>query len=527
VANLELFDTTLRDGTQGEGVSLSAEDKLKVVKRLDQLGINIIEGGNPGSNPKDIEFFNRVKSLELIQAQIAAFGSTRRANIKVEDDVNLRNIVNTKVKIATIFGKAWTFHVTDALRTTLDENLNMIEESVQYLVSHGIRVIFDAEHFFDGYFADPSYAVMTLKAAVKGGADTVVLCDTNGGRLPKEIYEVTQSVIDELNKVRVGIHAHNDSGVAVANSLMAVEAGATHIQGTINGFGERCGNADLIQIIANLQLKMGYNLISGEQIRGLTEASRYINEIANIRPDDRQPFVGRSVFAHKGGMHVSALIKQSQTYEHIDPESVGNKRRVLVSELSGASTIMFKAKEYNLDLQKDSPALKQVVDKLKELEFQGYHFEGAEASFELLVKKELGLYQPYFHLIGFRMISDKFNNDGALAEATLKIEVGQQVFHTAGEGNGPVNALDKALRKALEQVYPQLKEIRLTDYKVRVLNERGGTASKVRVLIESALDGRSWSTVGVSANIIEASWQALVDSVEYGLMISGVTPLAE
>ena len=522
---VQLYDTTLRDGTQGEGVSFSVEDKLKICERLDQFGFDYIEGGYPASNPKDAEFFERVKELELRRARICAFGMTRRAGVRVEEDETMRAIVQAGVPVATVVGKSWDFHVTNALRTTLDENLRMIEESVAYLRSRGLEVIYDAEHFFDGYAANPEYALATLEAAVRGGAHTLVLCDTNGGRLPHEIRAGVERVVSTFD-IPVGIHTHNDSGLGVANALAAVEAGAVQVQGTINGYGERCGNCDLIQVIANLQLKMGYTCVPESSLQNLTPLSRFVSELANMPPDARQPFVGRSVFAHKGGMHVSALLRHPETYEHIAPERVGNQRRVLISELSGVSNIMYKAREYKVELKKDSPALKRVVTVIKEMEHQGYHFEGAEGSFELILKKELGLYHPFFELIGLRLTIDKRDpDDEPAAEATIKVRVGEQVLHTAADGNGPVNALDSALRKALVTVYPEIERIKLTDYKVRVLNERSGTAAKVRVLITSSENGSTWGTIGVSTNIIEASWRALVDSIEYGLMRLGVAPL--
>ena len=513
-----LYDTTLpRRYARGRRL-FSAEDKVNVAIRLDQFGFDYIEGGWPGSNPKDVEFFERIKDVPLNHPRIAAFGSTRRANIAVEDDANLKALIQSGAKVATIFGKSWDFQVTDALRTTLEENLRMIEESVAFLKFQGLEVIYDAEHFFDGYRADKEYALETLRSAVRGGASVVVLCDTNGGRLPHEIAEAVRVVRSEL-KVPLGVHTHNDSGLGVANALAAVREGVVHVQGTVNGFGERCGNCDLIQVIPNLQLKMGLRCVPDESMSQLTELSHFVSEMANMRPDPRQPFVGKSVFAHKGGAHVSALLRHPETYEHIPPESVGNERRVLVSELSGASNIIYKARQYNVELTKDSPALRKVVDTVKELEHQGYHFEGAEASFELILKKALGLYRPYFELVGLRLTIDKRDpDDEPVAEATIKVKVGDQIFHTAADGNGPVNALDSTLRKALESVYPQISRIQLVDYKVRVLNEKSGTGAKVRVLVTSADDGKSWGTVGVSANIIEASWRALVDSIEYGLM---------
>ena len=524
LGEVELYDTTLRDGTQGEGISFSVEDKIKICQRLDQFGFHYIEGGWPGSNPKDAEFFERAKSLALTNARLAAFSMTRRAGIAVEDDDNMKAILAAGVKVATIVGKSWDFHVTNAIRTTLDENLRMIEDTITYLRSHGLDVIYDAEHFFDGYKANPDYALETVRTAERAGALTVVLCDTNGGRLPHEIEEAVRRVAGVL-KCRIGIHTHNDSGLGVANALAAVRAGAVQVQGTINGFGERCGNCDLIQVIPNLQLKMGYTCVPAESLPKLTELSRFVSELANMPPDNRQPFVGQSVFAHKGGMHVSALLRHPETYEHIPPESVGNRRRVLVSELSGASNIIYKAREYNVELKKDSPALRKVVNTIKELEHQGYHFEGAEGSFELMLKKALGIYRPYFELVGFRMTIDKREAGGEpVAEASIKLRVGDQVIHTVADGNGPVNALDMALRKALEFPYPAITRIKLADYKVRVLGERAGTGAKVRVLITSTENGRSWGTIGVSTNIIEASWCALVDSIEYGLMSLGAEP---
>lgn len=525
VARVELYDTTLRDGTQGEGVSFSVEDKLKIAARLDRLGVDYIEGGWPGSNPKDVEFFVRARSLELERAQITAFGSTRRVGAKVSEDASLRAILDSGVKTAAIFGKAWDFHVTNALRTTLDENLRMIEESVAYLTEKGLDVIFDAEHFFDGYKANPEYAVAALEAAERGGAKMLVLCDTNGGSLPHQVGEITAEMAKRM-KAPIGIHTHNDSGVGVANALMAVRAGAVHVQGTINGYGERCGNADLCQIIPNLQLKMGYEVITEEQLRTLTEVSRFVSELANLSPDPRQPFLGKSVFAHKGGIHVSALNRYPETYEHIRPEQVGNQRRVLVSELSGVSNILYKAQEYGIELKRDTPALRRVLDRVKEMEHQGYYFEGAEASFELQLRRALGNFEPYFELIGLRVLISKDGPDfEGRSEATIKVRVGDRILHTASDGNGPVNAIDQALRKALEEVYPQMSSIQLVDYKVRVINEAAGTGAKVRVLIESSGNGRTWGTVGVSVNIVEASWQALADSVEYGLFKAGVRPL--
>ncbi len=513
-----IYDTTLRDGSQGEGISFSVDDKLHIAARLDAFGVHYIEGGWPGSNPKDIEFFAKAKEMKWKNAKITAFGSTCRANVAAAEDANLKAIVASGVKAAAIFGKSWSFHVENALGTTLAENLRMIEDSVRFLVEQGIEVIFDAEHFFDGYKRDQEHALATLAAAEMGGAAALVLCDTNGGSMPHEIAEAVADVVSR-HQVPVGIHAHNDSGVAVANTILGVQSGCTHVQGTVNGFGERCGNADLCSILPNLELKLGYTTVGAENMKRLVEVSHYVDEVANVNSDSRQPFVGRSVFAHKGGIHVSALMKFPETYEHMQPEAVGNRRRVLVSELSGASNVLYKAEEYDLPLTKDSPQLRGVVGVLKNLEHQGYHFEGAEGSFEIMLRRSLGLYEPLFELIGFRLIIEKRDpKEDPVAEATIKLRVRDQVIHTVAEGNGPVNALDEALRKALRELYPQLDDIKLTDYKVRVLNEKKGTDAKVRVLIESADDGTTWGTVGVSTNIIEASWRALVDSIEYGLL---------
>lgn len=515
VRKIELFDTTLRDGTQSEGVSFSVKDKLNIAKQLDEFGIHFIEGGWPGSNPKDIDFFKEVWNLELKNSRIVAFGSTRRAGINVEDDANIQAILASRVKVASIFGKTWDFHVTHALGTTLEENLSMISDTVSYLKDKGLMVIYDAEHFFDGYKANPEYAIATIKAAAEAGADRVVMCDTNGGMVPTEVYRIVTEV-KELVDVPLGIHAHNDSGVAVANTLIAVALGIDHVQGTINGLGERCGNADLCAVIPNLQIKMGLSCVSDEQLARLTEMSRYVYEICNLHPDNRQPYVGSSVFAHKGGIHVSALRKHPETYEHIDPKLVGNHTRVLVSELSGMSNVLYKADEMGIKLDKESPATKKLLETVKAMEHEGYQFEGAEASFELLMQKALGTYTNLFELVGFRIISEKQNGE-PLTEATIKVKVGSEIIHTAADGDGPVNALDNALRKALESVYPALKEIKLSDYKVRVLDEKSGTAAKVRVLIDTTDGKHTWGTVGVSTNIIEASWQALADSMEYGI----------
>ena len=521
MSRIKIYDSTLRDGAQAQGISFSVEDKLKIVTRLDKLGISYIEAGNPGSNPKDIEFFEKVKNIQLKSAKLAAFGSTRRAGINAEDDANVRSLLKAETPVITIFGKAWDFHVLEVLRTTLDENINMIKDTVRFFKGQGKEVVFDAEHFFDGYKANPEYALMTLKAAAESGAGCLVLCDTNGGSFPDKISEVTKLVKDRFNQVDIGIHCHNDTGMADANSIMAVKAGAVQVQGTINGFGERCGNANLITIIPNLQYKMGYQCISEENIAKITTTARFVSEIANIMHNERAPYVGNCAFAHKGGMHIDAVMKSTASFEHIDPSIVGNERRVLMSEVSGRSTIMSAIKEVEPEISKDSPEAKRIIDKLKKLEHEGYQFEGAESSFELVIRKELGKYKNFFELENFKVIITDPDKDDLSASAMIKVKVGDMDEITAAEGDGPVNALDKALRKALEVFYPELSKMRLTDFKVRVLDSESATAAKVRVWIESTDGENSWSTVGVSTNVINASWKALVDSVEYMLIKNG------
>ncbi|MDS1029322.1 citramalate synthase [Bacillota bacterium LX-D] len=521
-----LYDTTLRDGSQGEGISFSVQDKLKITAQLDRLGVNYIEGGWPGSNPKDLDYFERVHELNLNQAKVTAFGSTRRPGIKPEDDANLQAILAAKVKAVAVFGKSWDLHVRDALQVPLEENLAMIYDSVNYLTNNGLEVIYDAEHFFDGYKANPSYALETILTAEKAGASWITLCDTNGGSLPQEISHIVQKVASTV-KIGIGIHCHNDGDLAVANTLAAVQGGAGQVQGTINGLGERCGNANLCSVIPNLQIKMGYECLNPEQLKHLTEVSRYVSEIANIAQHGNQPFVGQSAFAHKGGIHVSAVVKNPATYEHMEPELVGNERRVLVSEQAGASNLLYKAEELGLDLQGDKDQTRALIKEIKSLEYQGYHFEGAEASLELFIKKGMNQHLPGFTLESFKVIVEQRGNQEMLTEAMIKIKVGDLVVHTAAEGNGPVNALDNALRKALEEIYPVIKEMHLSDYKVRVLDEKDATKSKVRVLIESRDTSGSWSTIGVSHNIIEASWQALVDSMDYALLRQKKLALAE
>ncbi|MCW8132789.1 MAG: citramalate synthase [Planctomycetota bacterium] len=516
-ARVEIFDTTLRDGTQSEHIAYSLDDKIAIAHELDRLGVDYIEGGWPGSNPKDMGFFDRARHEKFHHARVVAFGSTRHAKNKPADDPNLRALVDAKTPVLIIFGKTWDFHGTDALRVSLDDNLEMIRSSVKYLSEHTGEMLYDAEHFFDGYKHNPDYAFKSLEAAHEGGAKCLILCDTNGGTLPEEVFKIAGEVKKRFGGARIGIHPHNDSGVAVANALAAVQAGATHVQGTINGFGERCGNVDLLPVIANLQLKLGHDCLNGaESLRKLTEISRFVYEIGNLPPRDNQPYVGRSAFAHKGGIHVSAVNRNTKTYEHVDPEVVGNSRRVLISELSGRSNLVATHGE-RYGLKEKPQDLKKILDRLMELENQGYVFEAADASFELLVRKTLQRHQPFFKLHGFRASTTVDDEGTSTTEATVKIEVGGQVEHTAKEGNGPVNALDGALRKALEKFYPELKDVHLTDYKVRVTNSKDATAAKVLVTIVSG-DGKDrWTTVGVSENVIDASWHALVDSVEYKL----------
>jgi len=519
VQQIKIFDSTLRDGAQAEGISFSVEDKIKVVKVLDSLGISYIEAGNPSSNPKDIEFFERVKDIKLENSKLVAFGSTRRRDIKVEEDKNVQSLLSADTETVAIFGKSWDFHVTDIIKTSLEENLKMIKETMAFFKEHGKEVIFDAEHFFDGYKANPKYAMEALKAAVDGGADCLALCDTNGGMFPLDIYEVVKKVTQAFPNVDVGIHCHNDGGMAVANSISAVQAGAVHVQGTYAGFGERCGNANLSTIIPNLQLKKGYMCIPEKNMVNLTSTAHIIAEIANVKLNKNEPYVGKSAFSHKAGMHIDGVSKSPTSFEHINPEKVGNERRFLMSEVAGRSTIISKIQRINPNITKDSPETQIIIDSLKELEYKGYQFEGAEGSFELLVRKKLGKYKPFFELEHFKIIGEQPTKDGKPSSSTLiKVSVDGKTEITAAEGDGPVNALDMALRKALEVFYPELSQIRLMDYKVRVLDTKTATAAKVRVLIETTDGIDSWTTVGVSTDIIEASWIALVDSIEYKLI---------
>ncbi len=515
--SLEIYDTTLRDGAQSEDVSFSADDKVLVAQKLDELGVQYIEGGWPGANPKDIEFFRMIKTIPLKHATVIAFGSTRKASNPVHKDPNLEALLDSETTTITLFGKSWSLHVTDALGISLAKNLEIIGDSIGYLRDKGRRVFYDAEHFFDGYKANPDYALETIRRAVAAGAERVILCDTNGGAMPWEIKRVCEEIRREF-PVPLGIHAHNDTEMAVANSLVAVEAGVVQVQGTINGIGERCGNANLCSILPNLQLKTRREVI-GDRLSKLRTVSHFVAEIANLVPDKHQPYVGDSAFAHKGGVHIHAVMKNPATYEHIIPQLVGNRQRMLVSDYAGRSGLQGKLEAFGVKLSKDHAKLQELVTRLKDLENQGYQFEGAEGSFELLVRKALGKHKPSFELVGFRINVEKRRSDEApLSEATVMIKVGDAIEHTAGVGDGPVNALDHALRKALEKFYPQLREVKLLDYKVRVLAASKGTASKVRVLIESGDHKEKWGTVGVSENIIEASWQALADGIEYKLL---------
>lgn len=511
------FDTTLRDGTQGENICFSAEDKLRIARKLDALGIRYIEGGWPGSNPKDMEFFERVRNESFENATIVAFGSTMRFGNTPESDPNLKAMVDAGTQAVSIFGKTWTLHVEQALGITLDQNLNLISESISWLKSNGREVIYDAEHFFDGYKENPEYALKTLQVAELAGADWVVLCDTNGGTLPHEITQIVSGIRSKLT-AKLGIHAHNDCEMAVSNSVAAVLAGCEQVQGTINGYGERCGNANLCSIIPVLQLKMGFNGVENRQISHLTGVSHTVAELANVSHFNQLPFVGKSAFAHKGGIHVSAVIKNPLTYEHLQPESVGNSRRVLLSDLSGQSNIRYKADELHLNMDEHKESIPQIVQTLKQKEHEGFMYEAAEASLALLIRKITHGETDVFDLKGFRMMIEKNEDTPIRSEATIRVNVNGITEHTAAESVGPVHALDQALRKALIKFFPEINEMQLSDYKVRVLNEKDATKARVRVLIDSTCNGETWGTVGVSENIIEASWQALMDSFSYYFM---------
>ena len=518
--SIKIYDTTLRDGSQAENISFTVEDKIRIAHKLDDAGIHYVEGGWPGSNPKDVDFFKRIKKAVFKNARVAAFGSTRAPSKKVDKDPNIRKLLEVETEVITIFGKSWDMHVIEALQTTLDENLRMISESLQFLKKNCPEVLFDAEHFFDGYKRNPEYAMKVIKEVESAGADWIVLCDTNGGSLPGEIKSIFEKVKKAVN-VPLGIHTHNDSELAVANALAAVEVGAQQVQGTVNGFGERCDNANLISIIPNLKLKMNLHPVTDEQMQGLKNLSAFVDELANKAHWNNQPFVGKSAFAHKGGIHVSAVRKNPETYEHIVPEAVGNHGRILISDLSGKSNILYKAKEYGLNIDSKDPNVQAILTNLKEAENLGFQYEGAEGSFELLMREALGEQEHHFEFIGFRVIVEKRREDEEpISEATVKIKVNGALEVTAAEGIGPVNALDKALKKALGKFYPELADVHLRDYKVRILDETKGTKAKIRVLIESGDKDSKWGTVGVSENIIEASWQALIDSIQYKLNTS-------
>jgi 2-isopropylmalate synthase len=516
--SVKIYDTTLRDGSQTEDIAFSLEDKLRIARKLDELGIHYIEGGWPGSNPKDLQFFQEIKSVPLSHAKMVAFGSTCRAGVLPQDDPNIQSLIAADTETVAVFGKSWDIHPLEVLNITLEQNLEIIHESIRYLKDRVPEVIFDAEHFFDGFKNNPAYALSTLVTANDAGADWIVLCDTNGGAFPDEIQSMVRRVRQKI-ALPLGIHVHNDTGMAVANTLFAVKEGARQVQGTINGYGERCGNANLCTIIPNLKLKMGMDCISDDRLRKIKDVSRFVSELANLPHYKYQPYVGDSAFAHKGGVHVSAVRKNVTTYEHIQPERVGNRQRVLISDLSGGSNILSKAAEFKIDLESSDPKVRDILDTLKQLESQGFQFEGAEGSFEILMKKALGQHKRFFELMGFRVVVEKQNETSPiLSEATIMVRVGDTVEHTAAVGNGPVNALDNAIRKALEKFYPELREIKLLDYKVRILSTKDGTGAQTRVLIESGDRESRWGTVGVSENIIQASWQALVDSIDYKLL---------
>ena len=511
------YDSTLRDGAQAQGVSFTVDDKLKVVQKLDDLGIGYIEAGNPGSNPKDLVFFERVAELKLQHAKIIAFGSTRKIGIKAADDRNLKSLLSANTEAVAIFGKSWDYQVTDILRTTLEENLAMISDTIAYLKQQGKEVVFDAEHFFDGYKSNPAYAMQSLQAAADAGADVLCLCDTNGGTFPEEIYQLTQTVVERFD-TQVGIHCHNDCEMAVANSIAAVKAGAIQVQGTVNGIGERCGNANLSSIIPNVQLKLGFDCIPPSQMTELTTVSRFVSEVANMPFNEKAPYVGHDAFSHKGGMHIDAVNKNPISYEHIDPAQVGNTRHTLVSEVAGRSALLAKLQRIDPTLTKESADTKRVLEHLKALEHEGYQFENAEHSFDVRVRKLLGKNQTYFTLVKYNISVEEPAKINISSKATISFVVDGKTVEAEGEGDGPVNALDKAMRNALRDIYPAIKEVKLTDYKVRVLDSNLATAAKVRVIIESSDQHTSWNTIGVSTDITEASWIALKDAIEYKLM---------
>ena len=521
-AKVFIYDTTLRDGTQGEGVSFSVTDKLRIAKKFDQFGIDYIEGGWPGSNPRDMAFFEEAKKLELKHAKIAAFGSTRRGNLAAKDDPQLQTLLHAETPVVTIFGKTWLLHVTEVLRVEPEENLRMIEDSVRFLKENGREVIYDAEHFYDGYTDSPEYALKTLEAAVRGGANCLALCDTNGGMMVGALASGTQAVVEKFPDTQVGVHCHNDAGVGVAVSLAGIEAGATHVQGTFNGYGERVGNANLTTIIPNLRLKLGFEMNCSGNLENLRDISLFLSDLANQSHDKKAPYVGLSAFTHKGGAHADATKKVGHSYEHIKPEKVGNKQRVLISDMAGRSSLLMKAQELGVNIDRDSPETKAIIEKLKELEYNGYEYESADASLRLLLDKLIGQHKPHFEFEGYRVIVEKRSPDEpTTSEATIKVNVDGEPHYTVAESSGPVGALDSALRLALSKTYPNLEDLELKDYKVRILASQAGANSKTRVLIESADGEEIWGTVGASDNIIEASWQAIRDSVEYKLMLDG------
>jgi 2-isopropylmalate synthase len=514
-----IYDTTLRDGTQGEGISFSATDKILITQKLDQFGIDYIEGGWPGSNPRDMAFFEEIKSVKLKHAKVAAFGSTRRANLKAEDDPQLKLLLDAETAVVTIFGKTWLLHVTDVLRTTAEENLLMIKESVRFLKEAGREVVYDAEHFYDGYLDNSEYAISTLQAAVEGGADFIVLCDTNGGKLVSEIQTITQSVVEKFPESAVGVHCHNDAGVGVAVSLAGIDVGAIMVQGTMNGYGERNGNANLTSILPNLILKMGREATCGDRLKELRDLSIYVDDLANVRSDNRAPFVGSSSFAHKGGVHANAALKVSKSYEHIQPEKVGNRQRILISDMSGRSSLMMKAKELGMEVDEKSPEMKAFLEQLKALEHKGYEYEAADASFKLLLSKFLKHHSPFFALHGFRVIEGRRDDSQTvISEATVKVEINGEMHHCVAESTGPVSALYKAIRAALAEDYPAIKDVELRDFKVRILESENGVDAQTRVFIESTDGEDIWGTVGASDNIVAASLEALLDAAEYKLL---------
>ncbi|MBI5301526.1 MAG: citramalate synthase [Chloroflexi bacterium] len=515
--NILIYDTTLRDGSQREGLSLTVNDKLHVARLLDEFGVAYIEGGWPGSNPKDVEFFERAKSVKFKNAKLASFGMTCRPNTAPADDANINAMVDAETPVVTLVGKTWTLHVTDVLQTTLAENLRLIRESAAFIKSRGREVIYDAEHFFDGYRADAAYALATLRAAIEGGADSVTLCDTNGGRLPWEVEEAVCAVRAALPNTSIGIHTHNDSELAVANTLAAVRVGCNLVQGTINGYGERCGNANLCSIIPDLEIKLNRRCVPTEKLAQLTALSHAVAEIANLAPDDHAAFVGRSAFAHKGGIHVAAQRRNALSYQHIEPERVGNEARVLISELSGKGNVLSKAEELNLG---DVGDTREVLQQIKELEARGFHFEGAEASVELMLRRQQPDYHAPFEMLDFMAVVEHREGRGMFAESSVKLRINGEIIHTVAEGNGPVNALDHALRKALRPHYPAIDNFQLEDYKVRILDSDAGTGATTRVMIDTANHTSRWSTVGAGTNIIEASWLALADAIEYGITVA-------